>query len=112
MAKYIIVDSNTGKVLNVTSWDGDTNKWKPPDGTLAVEGDASIGVDLYDLAEKKIVKGKDPDYIKNKNDEEDRKTKKDKIIEKIKLLKDQKANDKEVQECLYYVIKHYIGDID
>jgi hypothetical protein len=35
MARYAIV--NNGKIENVCEWDGDTAKWSPPEGAVAVE---------------------------------------------------------------------------
>lgn len=47
---YCIVDIATNIVVNVCVWDGDTNTWQPPAGTIAVQSDtAGIGW-IYDPA--------------------------------------------------------------
>ena len=36
MAKYHIINTTTNIVENTVEWDGDTNKWNPEDGYVAV----------------------------------------------------------------------------
>jgi hypothetical protein len=36
MEKYVIIDNAGGWLVNLVVWDGDTNKWQPPQGTNAV----------------------------------------------------------------------------
>jgi hypothetical protein len=36
MNTYALLDSNGGWLVNLVVWDGDTNKWQPPQGTNAV----------------------------------------------------------------------------
>jgi len=64
MAKYAIIENQT--ITNTVVWDGDTNKWSPPDGSIAVLldtpssigiGDSYIGgefvkVDVYTITER------------------------------------------------------------
>tara|TARA_B100000925_G_C21693312_1_gene339160 strand:+ start:99 stop:464 length:366 start_codon:yes stop_codon:yes gene_type:complete len=62
MANYAIIENQT--IINVIEWDGDTNTWSPPDGSISVLldtpsigiGDSYIGgefikVDSYTTAE-------------------------------------------------------------
>lgn len=47
---YCIIDVATNIVVNIAWWNGDTNSWQPPDGTIAVQSDvAGIGW-IYDPA--------------------------------------------------------------
>jgi hypothetical protein len=36
MNNYAILDKENGWLVNIVVWDGDTEKWNPPDGTIAV----------------------------------------------------------------------------
>jgi hypothetical protein len=36
MNNYAILDKDGGWLVNVVVWDGDTSKWNPPDGTIAI----------------------------------------------------------------------------
>lgn len=36
MDNYAIIDKNGGWLLNIVVWDGDTSKWNPPDGAIAI----------------------------------------------------------------------------
>lgn len=33
---YAILDANGGWLVNLVVWDGDTQKWQPPSGAVAV----------------------------------------------------------------------------
>lgn len=47
---YCLIDTSTNIVINVVWWNGDTNAWQPPEGTIAIQSDtAGIGW-LYDPA--------------------------------------------------------------
>jgi len=39
MNKYAILDEQGGWLVNTVVWDGDTEKWNPPFGTIAKLGD-------------------------------------------------------------------------
>ena len=44
MASYLIINTTTNIVENNVVWDGDTDKWNPPTGSVAVEStDGGIG---------------------------------------------------------------------
>lgn len=32
---YAIIDEANSRLINLIVWDGDTNKWQPPEGTVA-----------------------------------------------------------------------------
>jgi hypothetical protein len=53
MSSYAILPiGDTGTVINVVEWDGDTNKWNPPEGFQAIPSDvAGIGW-TYDAVTK------------------------------------------------------------
>jgi hypothetical protein len=34
--KYAIIDISGGWLVNLVAWDGDLEKWQPPEGTRAV----------------------------------------------------------------------------
>lgn len=36
MDNYAIIDKDGGWLINLVVWDGDTNKWTPPDGAIAI----------------------------------------------------------------------------
>jgi hypothetical protein len=36
MNNYAILDKDGGWLINTVVWDGDTSKWNPPDGTIAI----------------------------------------------------------------------------
>ena len=63
MANYAIIENQT--ITNVVEWDGDTNNWSPPDGSIAILldttnigiGDSYVGenfvkTDIYTTAER------------------------------------------------------------
>ena len=33
--KYVILDAVTGEFVNLVLWDGNTETWQPPEGTIA-----------------------------------------------------------------------------
>lgn len=35
--RYAILDKQGGWLVNLIIWDGDTEKWQPPDGTVALK---------------------------------------------------------------------------
>ena len=37
MASYLIINTTTNIVENNVVWDGDTDKWNPPTGSIAVD---------------------------------------------------------------------------
>lgn len=42
MSRYAIVKD--GAVVNICLWDGDTKKWTPPEGAIAVPAERDVGI--------------------------------------------------------------------
>lgn len=58
MNKYAILDEQGGWLVNTVVWDGDTEKWNPPHGTIAKISD-EVDFELLPVNPNSIVNDND-----------------------------------------------------
>lgn len=47
MAKYAIVENSTNLVVNIVEWNGNTEKWRPPEGHTAIQSSTAYKGDTW-----------------------------------------------------------------